>query len=96
MASGWRLMGWVMPLGYLGLRQFLAGSLKSRAGMHVDTEEILLLSGSLQALDLVNQTLLRAGDTVVIEESNYGGVYTRFNRLDVSFVGVPTTPMACV
>ena len=78
------------PLGYLGLRQFLAGSLKSRAGMHVDTEEILLLSGSLQALDLVNQTLLRAGDTVVIEESNYGGVYTRFNRLDVSFVGVPT------
>ncbi|MEC7705001.1 MAG: PLP-dependent aminotransferase family protein, partial [Pseudomonadota bacterium] len=78
------------PLGYLGLRQFLAGSLKSRAGMHVDTEEILLLSGSLQALDLVNQTLLRAGDTVVIEESNYGGVYTRFNRLDVSFAGVPT------
>ena len=77
-------------LGYLGLRQFLAGSLKSRAGMHVDTDEILLLSGSLQALDLVNQTLLRAGDTVVIEESNYSGVYTRFNRLDVSFVGVPT------
>ena len=58
--------------------------------MHVDTEEILLLSGSFQALDLVNYTLLRAGNTVVIEESNYGGVYTRFNRLDVGFVGVPT------
>ena len=40
------------PLGYLGLRQFLACSLKSRAGIHVDTEEILLLSGSLQHLIL--------------------------------------------
>lgn len=78
------------PLGYLGLRQFLAGSLHNRAGMSVDADDILLVSGSLQALDLVNQTLLRSGDTVVIEASNYEGVYARFNRLDVSFVGVPT------
>ena len=63
--------------------------------MHVDAEDILLLSGSLQALDLVNQTLLRAGDTVVIEESNYEGVYARFKRLDVSFVGVSTDLAAC-
>lgn len=78
------------PLGYLGLRRFLAASLNSRAGMVVDVDDILLVSGSLQALDLVNQTLLRGGDTVVIEESNYGGVYTRFRRLDVNFVAVPT------
>ena len=78
------------PLGYLGLRRFLSASLNSRAGMQVGVDEILLVSGSLQALDLVNQTLLRSGDTVVIEESNYGGVYTRFRRLDVNFVGVPT------
>ena len=94
-ANGKRLAAYGLgdgPLGYLGLRQFLAGSLNSRAGMHLDADDILLVSGSLQALDLVNQTLLRAGDTVVIEESNYGGVYTRFNRLDVNFVGVPTDP----
>ncbi len=78
------------PLGYQKLRQFLATSLKLRAGIVVDEDEILLVSGSLQALDLVNQTLLRSGDTVVIEESNYGGVYSRFQRLDVKFVGVPT------
>ncbi len=78
------------PLGYLGLRQFLASSLHHRAAMMVDVDNILLVSGSLQALDLVNQTLLRPGDTVVIEASNYGGVYTRFNRLDVNFASVPT------
>ena len=92
-ADGKRLAAYGLgdgPLGYLGLRQFLAGSLHNRAGMSVDADDILLVSGSLQALDLVNQTLLRAGDTVVTEASNYEGVYARFNRLDVSFVGVPT------
>jgi len=78
------------PLGFLGLRKFLSTSLKARAGIAASVDEILLVSGSLQALDLVNQTLLRPGDTVVIEESNYGGVYSRFNRLGVNFVGVPT------
>ena len=92
-ADGKRLAAYGLgdgPLGYLGLRQFLAGSLHNRAGMSVDADDILLVSGSLQALDLVNQTLLRAGDTVVIEASNYEGVYARFNRLDVNFAGVPT------
>ena len=92
-ADGKRLAAYGLgdgPLGYLGLRQFLAGSLHSRAGMRVDADDILLVSGSLQALDLVNQTLLRAGDTVVTEASNYEGVYARFNRLDVNFAGVPT------
>ena len=78
------------PLGFLGLRKFLSASLKTRAGITASVDEILLVSGSLQALDLVNQTLLRPGDTVVIEESNYGGVYSRFHRLGVNFVGVPT------
>ena len=42
--------------------------------MHVDTEEIFFFL-VLQALDLVNQTLLRAGDTVVIEDK-LGCLYT--------------------
>ena len=63
--------------------------------MSVDADDILLVSGSLQALDLVNQTLLRAGDTVVIEASNYEGVYARFNRLDVILLVCLLTPMAC-
>ena len=48
-----------------------------------------MVSGSLQALDLVNQTLLKKGDTVIIEEENYGGTITRLNRLGVNMVGVP-------
>ena len=49
----------------------------------------LVLSGSLQALDLVNQTFLRKGDTVIIEEENYGGTISRLKRLGVNMVGIP-------
>lgn len=77
------------PLGHLGLRKFLSGMLRERAGMDCSEEEILIVSGSLQALDLVNQTLLRPGDTVLIEKSTYAGVITRLDRIGVHYQGVP-------
>src|SRR5512144_531746 len=45
------------PLGYLPLRQFLAGKLKQSAGIACGSDEILITSGSLQAIDLVNGLL---------------------------------------
>src|SRR4029450_11701369 len=39
------------PLGYLPLREFLAGKLKRTAGMACGSDEILITSGSLQAID---------------------------------------------
>ncbi|MDC1023343.1 PLP-dependent aminotransferase family protein, partial [Alphaproteobacteria bacterium] len=41
------------------------------------------------ALDLVNQTFLKKGDTVIIEEENYGGTISRLNKLGVKMIGVP-------
>src|SRR6201996_730938 len=46
------------PQGYLPLRQFLTGKLKRDAGIACTPDEIMIVSGSLQALDLVNNTLL--------------------------------------
>src|SRR5688500_3769225 len=42
------------PLGYRPLRQFLAAKLQRSAGIRCDQDEILVTSGSLQAIDLVN------------------------------------------
>ncbi len=42
------------PLGYLPLRTFLAGKLKRHAAISCTPDEILLTSGSLQGIDLVN------------------------------------------
>ena len=47
------------PLGLHSLREFIANALEARASMPTDPDNILLVSGSLQALDLVNETPLR-------------------------------------
>jgi len=76
------------PLGYLPLRQFIVENLKSRASMDVSAEDVLVTTGSLQALDLVNELLLESGDAVVLEAANYGGTLTRLERLNVEAIGV--------
>ena len=48
-----------------------------------------MTSGSLQALDLVNGTLLARGDTVMIEQDCYEGSINRLKRLGVNMVGIP-------
>ena len=58
------------PQGYLPLREFICGCLKTRAGIEVTPEEVLLTSGSLQAMDLVNKALLNEGDVVLLEAAN--------------------------
>lgn len=76
------------PQGYRPLREFVAAKLKRRAQMTVDPDDILIVSGSLQALDLVNAVLLQDGDTILIEEVSYGGALTRLGKLGVKAVGV--------
>ena len=77
------------PLGYRPLREFLADKLKRTAGIACTADEILITSGSLQALDLVNGALLARGDTVLIEQESYQGALTRLARLGVNAVGIP-------
>ena len=77
------------PQGYRPLRQFLTAKLARHAGIATTPDEILITSGSLQGLDLVNQVLLERGDTVIVEEDNYGGALGRLKRLGVDMVAVP-------
>jgi 2-aminoadipate transaminase len=77
------------PLGYRPLREFLARKLKAHAGIACAPDEILITSGSLQAIDLVNALFLARGDTVLIEQASYGGSLARLARLGVNPVGIP-------
>jgi 2-aminoadipate transaminase len=77
------------PQGYRPLREFLAVKLKRDAGIACTPDDILVVSGSLQALDLVNGALLTRGDTVICEKDNYQGSLNRFTRLGVRTIGVP-------
>jgi 2-aminoadipate transaminase len=77
------------PLGYRPLREFLAAKLGRTAGIACSGDEILITSGSLQAIDLVNGLLLARGDTVLIEQESYQGSLNRLARLGVKAVGIP-------
>jgi 2-aminoadipate transaminase len=77
------------PLGYIGLRQFLAKKLKKQAGIVCTADEILITSGSNQGLDLINQVLVAPGDTIIMEQASYGGAISRFTRHGAKLVGVP-------
>jgi 2-aminoadipate transaminase len=77
------------PQGYRPLREFLSAKLKRDAAINCTADDILIVSGSLQALDLVNATLLSRGDTVIMEQDSYQGSLNRLTRLGVNAVGIP-------
>ena len=77
------------PHGYRPLRDFLVGKLKRDAGISSSADDILITSGSLQGLDLVNAVLTEPGDTVIIEQDCYEGSIKRLLRRGVTPVGIP-------
>jgi 2-aminoadipate transaminase len=77
------------PQGYRPLREFLTAKLKRDAAINCTADDIMIVSGSLQALDLVNATLLARGDTVIVEQDTYQGSLNRLTRLGVNAVGIP-------
>jgi len=62
--------GYGHPYGYAPLREQVAAGLADH-GMQVEPAQVLLTQGVTQGLDLVVRTLLKPGDTVVVESPCY-------------------------
>lgn len=77
------------PLGYRPLREFLTTKLKGHAGIDCTSDEIMITSGSMQGLELVNSLLVTRGDTVLIEQETYGGALTKLARIGANVIGIP-------
>ena len=59
------------PQGLRELREFVARQVRRDRGIACDADQVLITSGSIQGLHLVNNLLLATGDTVVIEEFSF-------------------------
>jgi 2-aminoadipate transaminase len=77
------------PQGYRPLRDFLTQKLKRDAGIACTADDILVTSGSLQAIDLVNGVFLAPGDAAIIEQECYQGSINRLTKLGVNTIGIP-------
>jgi 2-aminoadipate transaminase len=77
------------PLGDRELRAFLADRLVRYRGLSVTSDDVLVTSGSGQALELINDVLLKPGDIVVAEEFTYQGALNRLRGRGIQVVGAP-------
>ena len=76
------------PQGILSLRNFLVDKLAAERGINVTPEEILITSGSGQAIELINEVMLDNGDTVIVESFTFSGALSYLRRRGVNFIGV--------
>src|SRR5436309_10489439 len=82
-------LGYGPPEGHLPLRQALADYLPRARGVQCRPEQIVVVNGSQQALDLAARVLLDPGDSVVVEEPHYLGARRAFLAAGASLVPVP-------
>ncbi|HVY06249.1 MAG TPA: PLP-dependent aminotransferase family protein [Burkholderiales bacterium] len=80
--------GYAAPAGHAPLRDALAGYLRRARGMTCEADQIVIVNGTQQALDLASRLLVDAGDRVVIEEPHYHSV-----RLSFEAVGAKLVPI---
>ena len=77
------------PEGYAPLRETIAGYLQRARAVVCTPEQILVVNGSQQALDLTARVLLEAGDRVLIEEPHYQGARQVFLAAGARLMTVP-------
>jgi GntR family transcriptional regulator/MocR family aminotransferase len=74
--------------GYAPLRETITHVLASQ-GIQAHPDQVLITSGSQQALALVCQILLKPGDAVVVERPTYNLALELFQSLQLNIVGAP-------
>jgi 2-aminoadipate transaminase len=73
--------------GYEPLRQMIASNM-DRYGIKAKAENVLMTSGSQQALDLIGKLFINAGDKVLVEAPTYLGALQAFNIYGAEYESV--------
>jgi 2-aminoadipate transaminase len=71
--------------GYRPLRQFIADRYKTRLGLTISPDEILITNGSQQCLDLIGKVIINPGDHIAIERPGYLGAIQAFSLYEPQF-----------
>ncbi|MFN3432173.1 MAG: PLP-dependent aminotransferase family protein [Candidatus Sericytochromatia bacterium] len=74
--------------GYAPLRAEIARSLAAE-GIHVGPEQVVITTGSQQAIDLVARVLLDPGDEVVVGDPTFLGALQSFSGFEANYLTVP-------
>ena len=86
---GSKVFQYASTAGLLPLRECIANRLNSMYRMEITAEDILITTGSQQALDLIGKVLINKGDAVIIEQPGYLGAIQAFSQYQPQFMPIP-------
>jgi len=86
--DGQQALQYSVTEGYPPLRQYLVEKMR-KYGVPAEEENVLIVNGSQQALDLIGKIFLNPGDTVLTDCPTYLGAIQAWNSYEARFVTVP-------
>ncbi|HIK15071.1 MAG TPA: PLP-dependent aminotransferase family protein [Leptolyngbyaceae cyanobacterium M33_DOE_097] len=85
------LFNYDLPQGQLTFRQQIAQMLVQR-GLVVSADDLIVTTGSFQAIALATRYFIQPGDWVVVESPTYHGLLAILENLQARVIGIPMTP----
>jgi GntR family transcriptional regulator/MocR family aminotransferase len=77
------------PLGSLSFRQAVAAYLRTARAVRCEAEQIMVVSGSQQALEITARVVVDPGQSVWVEEPGYSGAHDALAMAGARLVPVP-------
>lgn len=75
--------------GYMPLRNALKQYMKNDYNIGTENDELIVLSGAQQAMDLLTKSTCNEGDTIICEAPSFIGSLNSFRSYNTNLVGVP-------
>lgn len=85
-------LNYIEPLGLHELRVIISNHLKTH-GIDVKPSQLLIVSGSLQALQLISMSILKPGTKILVEEPSYIKSLNVFESNGMHMEGIPMDHM---
>lgn len=84
-----RMLTYDDPQGFPPLREAIAGHLSTTRGARCTADQVIIMSGSQQAVDIAARVLLDPGDEVWFEDPGYFAAYAALDMHGARVVPVP-------
>jgi GntR family transcriptional regulator/MocR family aminotransferase len=84
-----RELGYANPAGYMPLRKAIAARLRDTRAVRCEAEQVIIVSGTQQAVNLCAHILLNPGDAVWLEDPCYLGARAALRNNGARLVPVP-------
>ncbi len=75
--------------GYMPLRDAVKKRLSEKENINLENNELIIVSGGQQGIELLTKVLINEGDTVIVEEPSFIGALNAFRSYGANLAGVP-------